>query len=42
MMRQLVDGSFDGTSPSADGGVLSFNRAAERIWVPAPSVIGAR
>lgn len=43
MMRQLVDGSFDGiVTFGADGGVLSFNRAAERIFgARAANVIGA-
>ena len=44
MMRRLVDNSFDAiVTFGADGNVLSYNRAAERIFgVPAPNVIGAQ
>jgi diguanylate cyclase (GGDEF)-like protein/PAS domain S-box-containing protein len=43
MMRQLVDNSFDAiVTFGADGNVLSYNCAAERIFgVAAPDVIGA-
>jgi diguanylate cyclase (GGDEF)-like protein/PAS domain S-box-containing protein len=43
MMRQLVDNSFDAiVTFRADGNVLSYNCAAERIFgVTAPDVIGA-
>ena len=43
MMRQLVDNSFDAiVTFGADGNVLSYNCAAERIFgVAAPEVIGA-
>jgi diguanylate cyclase (GGDEF)-like protein/PAS domain S-box-containing protein len=43
MMRQLVDNSFDAiVTFGADGSVLSYNRAAERIFgVPAQNVIGS-
>jgi diguanylate cyclase (GGDEF)-like protein/PAS domain S-box-containing protein len=42
MMRQLVDNSFDAiVTFDADGNVLSYNCAAERIFeVAAPAVIG--
>jgi PAS domain S-box-containing protein len=44
MMRELVDNSFDAiVTFGADGSVLSYNRAAERIFgVPASDVIGAQ
>jgi diguanylate cyclase (GGDEF)-like protein/PAS domain S-box-containing protein len=43
MMRQLVDNSFDAIITfTGDGRVLSYNRAAQRIFgVPASSVVGA-